>query len=108
MQLVARVDALRTIASIEVDVEPQSRYSLDDWQTFFFRDARIDGALIHHHIAFGDDATHGIARAPKGTQIGTVVTVNGRGHGHDIEIALLDFFKVSGATEAMIFDSILK
>ena len=108
MQLVAGIDTLGAIAGIEVDVELQSADAFHHGQALFLGDAWIDGALIDHHIALADDLTDGFGSTPQGTQVGAVVGIHRGGHGHHIEVALLDFLQVGGAAEAMVLDGILQ
>ena len=51
MLLVAWVDTLRAITCVEVHVELESRYLLNNWYTLVLGDTWINGALVDHNIA---------------------------------------------------------
>ena len=108
MEFVAGIDALGRVAGEEVTVELEAADALDHGETFFLRDAGVDGRLIDDDVAFGDHFADGLQCSPQGFEVGAVVVVDRRRHGHDVEVAVADLVEISRAYEAVIVDRILK
>ena len=88
--LVARVDALRTVAAIEVDIHLEPADFFDDRDALVFRDAWIDGGLVNDNVAFADDFTDGRTGAVEWRKVGIVVGINRCGNGYYVEVAVAD------------------
>lgn len=108
MEFVAGIDALGGVAGEEVDVVAQAGLGLNHGDTFVFGHAGIDSGFVHYDVAGLDYFAHGAACAVEGSEVGSVVAVDGSGHGHDVEIAVAYFFDVGGATEAVVGNGVLK
>ena len=108
MQLVPRVDTLRRVASVEVNVHLHARDILHNGDALVFRHARIDGALINYHIALADDFANSGASANERREIRVVVIIHRGGNSHNVEVAVADLLNVAGADEAVIVDGILQ
>ena len=108
MGTVAGVDTLGAISRKEVGVEQQPRYALYHRQTLLLGDTRIDGALIHHDVAFPNGATHHFGCRKQWGEIGTVVVVDGRRHRHDVHVAAFYLLFTAGATHAVLADGLLQ
>ena len=106
--LVAGVDTLGAVATIEIHIHLQAANLLHDRDALVFGNAGIDGALIDHHITLADDLTDRGAGSYERSQVGVVVCIHGGRDGHHIEVAVLDLLNVAGADETVVVDSILQ
>src|SRR5205085_2038169 len=98
---VARVDALGAIAEAEVASALEARNSLDLGAANVFRYAGIDGAFVDDgRTQIGiDRAGDGARRCHDGGEVGTVHLVDGRRHGHDVDVCAGDVLSPIGQDE---------
>ena len=100
--LIAGIDALGAVATIEVLIELQPGDTLHDRDAALLRHAGVDGALIDDYIALADDLTYHLTGRDKRREVGVVILIHGRGDSHDIEVALPDLIEIRGADEAIL------
>src|SRR6185295_17834123 len=87
VRLVARVDALRTVAAEEIAIELQAREALQDRHRNLLGAARIHGRLEHDDVVLLQHLAEQLARALDRLQVGTLVAVDRRRHRHDVDLA---------------------
>src|SRR5690606_37287041 len=96
VRLVARIDALGAVAGVEIFVELQARIALEHRHAVFFSGARIHGGLVDDDVAALEHRADSLAGLDQRRQVGLLVVVDGRGHGHDVHVGLGQFGAVGG------------
>ncbi len=96
MLLVARVDALRAVARVEILVELEAGLALEDRHADLFGAARVHRGLVHHDVALLQHLADALARLDERGEVGTLVFVDGGRDRHDVHAALLQVRKICG------------
>src|SRR5580704_7167654 len=95
MLLVARIDALRTVAGEKIAVELQTRDLLQNRHAHFLSAARIDGRFVYDHRAAAHDGTDCLTGAPERSQVRALVVIDWCWHRDDKYLAGLERAQVS-------------
>lgn len=85
VRLVAGIDPLGRVAAEEILVEGQTRDALQHRHAVFLGGTGINRAFIDHDITRFEYRAHILGRLKKRREIGALVRINGRGHGHDVD-----------------------
>ena len=93
---IARIDALRRIAEIEVDAFLEARDLLDHRQAALFRGARIDGAFEHHDAAALQMLADGARGREERSVVRPVMAVHRSRHADDDDIGLTQGIGIRG------------
>src|SRR5687768_10816402 len=72
---------------MEVDIETQARFLLDDRHAHFLGRAGVDGRFEHGHRATRDRAANGAAGRDQRREVGPLGVVDRRRHGDDEDVA---------------------
>ena len=98
---VARVDALRAVAGVEVLVELESRLLFEDRHADLLGAAREHGGLVDHDVAALQDLAHRLAGALEWRQVRPLVGVDRRRHGDDVDAAGLEVPELRAEPQAL-------
>ena len=87
MLLVAGVDAFRAVAGEEIAVEGQAGETLEDRHCDLLGASGIDRRFEHYDVALLEDLAEQLAHPLDRLEVGPLVAVDGRRHGHDEDLA---------------------
>ena len=99
--LVAWIDALGTVADIEILVEAQPGFALDDRHADLFGRARVDRGLVDHHVALRYHLGDGAAGLFQRRQVRVLEFVDGCRHGDDIDIRIGGILEPRGVAQVL-------
>ena len=94
MLLVAWVDALRTVAAVEVLVEFEARELLQHGHAVFFGAPGVHGGFINDNVARLEHFANGFTGLDERREVWSLVVVDGCGHGDDEDVAAAQVFNV--------------
>ena len=97
--LVARVDAFRTVAGVEILVQHETRALLDDRDAELFGGTRINRRLEDDDIALADQSAEQLAGCAQRAEQGPVARPDRRRHGHDVHVASTERFGIGAETQ---------
>ena len=101
---VARVDALRAVADLEVNTAFQPRLFLQDRDADILRHAGVNRGFIDDDRAGNHVAAYDAGRIFHRLQIGIIVVLDRSGNGHDDELCLAQALLVAGEIHRRLAD----
>lgn len=101
MLLVARVDALRAVAGVEVLVELEAGELLEDRDAVFLSGAGVYRGFIDDDVALLQDLANGLGGLDQRGEIGALVLVDRRWDGDDEDIAGGEVLRIGGIAQAL-------
>ena len=98
---IARIDAFRREAYIEILVELQAGCCLQQWSAYFLGEPGIYSRFIYHDIALFQDGTYGAGGTSYATDVWLVRLVDRCRNRNDIHIALPEVFYVASQFQSL-------
>jgi hypothetical protein len=99
MQLVARVDALRAVAGVKIDVEFKAGNGFQHRHAVFLGGARVDRRFVNDDVALLQNLPEGSRRLDQRREVGALVFVDRRRHGDDIDVARGEIGEIGRVTQ---------
>ena len=96
VHLVARIDALRAVAHLEVIAKRQTAPLFEHRDTVLFGASWVDRGLVHDVVARRQGIPHRAGSRQERGEVGLVGGVDGGWHGHHVELGGLEVGRVRG------------
>ena len=94
MLFVARIDALWTVAAVEVLVEFKTAELFQNWHAILFRATWVNGGFVNYNISRFKKLTNSFAGSDKGSRVWALVLVNGGRYGDDKAVARMHVIRI--------------
>ena len=108
MHLITGIDALRAVASKEIDIILQAAGTFHHGKAFVLRHTRIYGGLVNHNVTLGNDLAYRVTGSIERTEVGRIIFIDGCRHCHNIEVTVADVIEIGGTLKAMLGDGFLQ
>lgn len=101
VELIARVNALRAVAGVEVLVEGEAGDPLQHRHAVLLGGAGEYRGLVNHDIAGLEGLADGLGRPDQRRQVGLAVLVDGGGHGDDVDVTAVQGRRIVAERQAL-------